>query len=138
MGQRERKSGWLLALPLVLLSAAFGTAPGIVIADESDDLKAMIARKNAIRAGRAKAQTCTRCHGRNGIHQLAVRADWQDSDGDFAIARLRAFREGTLSNEVMNAVAAPLSDEDMVAIGVWLDSLKEDTDKKPPQSPLNP
>jgi len=109
----------------VLLSAAFSFAPGIVIVDENDDLTAMIARKNAIRAARAKTQTCMRGHGRNGIHQLAVRADWQDSDQDFAIARLRAFQEGSLSNDVMNAVAAALSDEDMVAIGVWLDPLKE-------------
>ena len=94
------------------------------VADEQGNaLKSMIATKNAIKAGRAKAQTCTRCHGRDGVHRLALRAGWKDSDGQFAIVKLRAFRDGQESHAVMSAVASTLSDQDIEQIALWLDSL---------------
>ena len=95
-----------------------------VVADEQGNaLKSMIATKNAIKAGRAKAQSCTRCHGRDGVHQLALRAGWKDSDGQFAIVKLRAFRDGQESHVVMSAVASTLSDQDIEQIALWLDSI---------------
>jgi cytochrome c553 len=93
--------------------------------DAADAIKAMMARKAAITAGRAKAQSCTRCHGRDGIHHLAVRAGWKESDGQFAMVHLRAFRDGTVAHVIMNAVASELNDEDIVHIAAWLDSLAE-------------
>lgn len=92
---------------------------------EADAIKAMIARKAAVRAGRAKAQSCTRCHGRDGIHHLAIRAGWQGSDGQYAMVQLQAFRDGRVSHEVMSAVASVLADEDIAQIGTWLDSLAD-------------
>lgn len=109
-----------IALSLTLLLAL--SSP--VLADANDDaLKAMIATKAAIKAGRAKAQICTRCHGRNGIHQLAVKAGWKDSDGQFVMTKLRALRDGKEAHQVMSAVAKGLKDNDIVQIALWLDSL---------------
>ncbi|MFK7860095.1 MAG: cytochrome c [Granulosicoccus sp.] len=106
----------LTMTPFLCLSTAFNLA----IADTQDDaLKAMI----AIKAGRSKAQVCTRCHGRDGIHQLALRAGWKDSDGQFAIVRLRSLRDGKTTHPVMSAVASGLKDEDLMQIALWLDSL---------------
>ncbi|MFK7996491.1 MAG: cytochrome c [Granulosicoccus sp.] len=110
----------LVALSLMLLAGSFNPA----MADaQSDALKAMIANKAAIKAGRAKAQTCTRCHGRDGIHQLAVRAGWKDSDGQFALVKLRALRDGKVSHQVMSTVAAGLKDQDILQIALWLDAI---------------
>lgn len=104
----------------MLLAGSFNPA----MADaQSDALKAMIANKAAIKAGRAKAQTCTRCHGRDGIHQLAVRAGWKDSDGQFALVKLRALRDGKVSHQVMSTVAAGLKDQDILQIALWLDAI---------------
>lgn len=113
-----RTSAIICCLTMLVLS--FNPA----VADEQGDaIKSMIAIKNAIKAGRAKGQTCTRCHGRNGVHQLAVRAGWKDSDGQFAIVKLRAFRDGKESHAVMSAVASVLNDQDIEQIALWLDSL---------------
>ncbi|MFK7853598.1 MAG: cytochrome c [Granulosicoccus sp.] len=115
--------------PVIGLAFACLTATcNPVWADSTDDiqgdaLRAMIANKAAIRAGRAKAQTCTRCHGRDGIHRLALRAGWKGSDGQFAIAKLREFRDGKVSHQVMSAVAAGLKETDILQIAQWLDSL---------------
>lgn len=110
---------------LLVIFISFMAQPfNMAVADEQDDaLKAMIASKVAIKAGRAKAQTCTRCHGRDGIHQLALRAGWKESDGQFAIVQLRALRDGKMSHPVMSAVASSLKDEDIMQIALWLDSL---------------
>jgi cytochrome c553 len=111
----------VIALLIMLVASPLQTA----FADEAENIKAMMARKAAIKVGRAKAQSCTRCHGRDGIHFLAVRAGWKDSDGQFAIVRLRALRDRTEAHAVMSAVANELKDEDIIQIAVWLDSLAE-------------
>lgn len=77
-----------------------------------------------VKAGRAKAQGCTRCHGRTGLKQLADRNKWGGTIGAFITKELVEFREKYRLHPVMNSVAAPLTDEDILQISVWFDSLK--------------
>ena len=76
-----------------------------------------------IKAGRAKAQGCTRCHGRHGIRQAAKTSRFEGSTGAFATRELLAFREGSRNHVIMSGVAKTLSDDDIRAISAWLDSL---------------
>lgn len=64
-----------------------------------------------------KAQPCAACHGAAGI---SVNPEWPNLAGQHAsyIAKqLGHFKAGTRKNDLMSAMAAGLSDEDMQALG---------------------
>ena len=73
-----------------------------------------------IEAGRAKAaQVCAACHGANGVsvsdtipHLAAQRAGYLE-------AQLKALKDGTRKNPVMNAMAAQLSPADMTNLAAF-------------------
>lgn len=88
-------------------------------------LKAEMIREVAIKTGRAKAQGCTRCHGRTGLASLAKQSGWDDPISGYITRELVSFRSGYRSHAIMNAVAAPLSDEDILQISLWFESLSE-------------
>lgn len=91
---------------LLVLSAALAFAPGSMAQD--------------IEAGRAKAaQVCAACHGANGVsvsdtipHLAAQRAGYLE-------AQLKALKDGTRKNAVMNAMAAQLSPADMTNLAAF-------------------
>lgn len=64
-------------------------------------------------AGAARAATCVACHGPNGN---SVNPEWPKLAGQHAsylYPSLKAFKSGERKAPIMNAQAAPLSDEDM-------------------------
>jgi len=77
-----------------------------------------------IKKGRAKAQGCTRCHGRKGIATAAKKAGMSSTVGFFAKTELEAFKSGSRVHPIMTAVAKALSEEDIRYIAIWLDSLQ--------------
>jgi len=79
----------------------------------------------SVTSGRAKAQGCTRCHGRNGIQALAEKTGWTDSISSFVTRRLTDLREGVSHHAVMTDIAAVLSDEDIRDISAWIQSLSD-------------
>lgn len=71
------------------------------------------------RAGRAKAQMCSNCHGVDGI---AVAPDAPNLAGESAAyiaSQLTAFKEGRRSHEQMSIVAAGLSAQDIADLARW-------------------
>lgn len=69
--------------------------------------------------GRAKAQVCTACHGPDGN---SVNPEWPNLAGQHAaylLAQTQAFKTGARTNANMNAMAAPLSDQDMADIAAY-------------------
>lgn len=73
-------------------------------------------------AGRAKAQTCSVCHGPSGI---AVAPDTPNLAGQpetYLVRQLRAFRAGERRHEVMNVIAKPLTDDDIANLAAWFSS----------------
>lgn len=95
----------------------FSLNPFIVAVVQADDNAALI------KQGRAKAQGCTHCHGRNGIAEAANRAG-AESVGLFAREELLAYKSGTRSHPTMSAIAQALSDDDIDLIARWLDSVQ--------------
>jgi cytochrome c553 len=71
----------------------------------------------------AKPELCAACHGeagisdKEGIPSLAGQPDY------FVQWQLVFFRSGTRKNELMSPVAAPLSDEDVRALGAYFAAL---------------
>ena len=75
-------------------------------------------------AGRAKAQACTVCHGPLG---LSVTPDAPHLAGQPAIyvaAQLRAYRSGARKHEVMAVMAKPLTDDDILNLAAWFNSIR--------------
>lgn len=100
---------------LMLLTPCYATAK-----DEStNDLE------KVIKQGRAKAQGCTRCHGRNGMQKAAKQSDWDYSVSTFVIKQLLLFRGNRRSHEIMNAVAKPLTNLDIYEIALWYESVSK-------------
>src|SRR5687767_6714184 len=91
---------------LIVLSIALAFAP----ASQAQDIE----------AGRAKAaQVCAACHGANGVsvsdtipHLAAQRAGYLE-------AQLKALKDGTRKNPIMNAMAAQLSPADMTNLAAF-------------------
>lgn len=67
--------------------------------------------------GKTKAMACGACHGMDG--NSVTNPEWPNLAGQHAsylVEQLKAFKAGTRKNINMNAMAAPLSEEDMVDI----------------------
>lgn len=70
-------------------------------------------------AGKAKSITCAACHGADGN---SVNPAWPSIAGQHAtylVDQLRAFKQGSRNNVLMNAQAMALSDEDMANLAVY-------------------
>lgn len=75
-------------------------------------------------AGRQKATACAVCHGPLG---LSMRPDAPSLAGQpeiYLVAQLRAYRSGARHHEIMNVIAKPLSDDDIVQLAAWYASIK--------------
>lgn len=70
-------------------------------------------------AGKQKSQVCQGCHGVDGnstsdqIPKLAGQYD------EYIIKQMRNYQNGTRSHELMNGMAAPLSDKDLADIAAY-------------------
>lgn len=75
-------------------------------------------------AGRAKAQSCSVCHGPLGI---AVHPEAPHLAGQpliYLVAQLKHYRNGTRHHEVMNVIAKPLTDAEIDDLAAWFASIK--------------
>jgi cytochrome c553 len=75
---------------------------------------APVAHAADIEAGKAKAATvCAACHGAAGVSVDDATPHLAAQRSGYLEAQLKAFKEGTRKNPLMNAIAAQLSPEDM-------------------------
>jgi cytochrome c553 len=74
-------------------------------------------------AGKAKAITCTACHGPEGNSQNPLWPNIAGQNAKYLALQLKAFKEGTRKNPLMNSQAMMLSDEDMADLAVYFESL---------------
>ena len=65
---------------------------------------------------------CTACHGSNGISRNPRIPNLAGQQSDYLVAQLRAFRGGTRKNDLMESVAAQLSDADIIALAHYWNS----------------
>ena len=70
------------------------------------------------------ARGCIGCHGAGGVSVVATYPSLKGKDRDFISKNLTDFRSGARKNQVMNAMAAGLKDEDIVNLAAYINSLK--------------
>lgn len=76
-----------------------------------------------VQAGRERAQPCLACHGAQGLSQMPGVPSLAGNGDQFLQWQLVFFRSGRRKNEVMNAMAAPLSDADIRNLGAYFATL---------------
>jgi cytochrome c553 len=92
--------------PIVPLLAALACAAPALAAD--------------IEAGRARAVTvCAACHGATGISVAESIPNLAAQRAGYLAAQLRALKDGTRKNAMMNAIAAQLSAEDIANLAAY-------------------
>lgn len=103
-----RRSHWAL---LLITSLCFG-AMTIGKAGAAD-----------AKAGKAKSQACSVCHGAAGISTLPDAPNLAGQPEIYLSNQLRAFRGGERRHEVMTVVAKSLSDDDIADLAAWFSSI---------------
>jgi len=68
--------------------------------------------------------TCAACHGQNGISVLPMYPNLAGQKMEYLTAQLKAFRDGTRVNPIMNPMAKGLSDTDIANLALYLSTLK--------------
>jgi len=67
---------------------------------------------------------CIGCHGAGGISAVPTYPSLNGQSADFVRKNLKDFRSGARKNNVMNAMAAGLSDQEIYNLGSYIGSLK--------------
>ncbi len=76
-----------------------------------------------IDTGREKARACTACHGANGVSIGGDIPNLAGQQVDYLVKQLKAFREGTRKNPLMNAMAGQLTDTEIDNVAAFFNSL---------------
>jgi cytochrome c553 len=77
-----------------------------------------------IEAGKAKVATvCAACHGANGVSVSDAIPNLAAQRAGYLEAQLKALKEGTRKNPLMNPIAAQLSPEEMANVAAYFASL---------------
>src|ERR1700692_4287576 len=87
-------------------------------------LIAPVAQAADIEAGKIKVATvCAACHGANGVSVSDAIPNLAAQRAGYLEAQLRALKDGTRKNPLMNAIAAQLTAEDMANAAAYFASL---------------
>ena len=73
--------------------------------------------------GKAKALTCTACHGPEGNSSSALWPNIAGQNAPYLVAQLKAFKDGTRQDPLMTSQAMLLSDQDIADLSVYFESL---------------
>jgi len=76
-----------------------------------------------VASGKAAALPCMSCHGENGISVSAAIPNLAGQKPGYVAAQLKAFRSGTRTNPMMQAMASQLSDQDIDNLAAFWGSL---------------
>ena len=74
-------------------------------------------------AGKARALTCTACHGPEGNSVSALWPNIAGQNANYLLAQMKAFKDGSRVDPLMTSQAMILSDEDMANLAVYFESL---------------
>jgi cytochrome c553 len=104
----------LTARCLLLLVALTGCALAATVGEAAADAD----------IGEAKAEACAACHGDNGISKTESIPSLAAQPDSFLQWQLVFFRSGARKSEIMEPIAAQLSNEDVRDLGAYFASLK--------------
>jgi cytochrome c553 len=75
-----------------------------------------------LEAGSKKARACQVCHGKGGHSTNPSYPILAGQHAQYIQKQLRAFRDGTRKDPIMNGMAAPLSDQDIEDVAAYFQS----------------
>lgn len=74
-------------------------------------------------AGKTKAAMCVACHGANGVSTNELWPSLAAQGNAYLVKQLKAFRDGTRKDPLMEPMAKPLSDKDIEDISAYYSTL---------------
>ncbi len=77
-----------------------------------------------VAAGRAKSVQCAVCHGSNGVSILPDAPNLAGQNNIYLVKSLRDFKSGARKDEMMNLMAANLSDADIDNLAAYYQSIE--------------
>ena len=80
-------------------------------------------------AGKKKARACQVCHGKGGVSTNPTYPVLAGQHAQYIVKQLKAFRNGTRKDPIMNGMAAALTDQDMEDIGAYFESTRQSASK---------
>lgn len=104
----------------IKLAPLFAMA-GLVLAGFQAQAESLI--NGSADAGKARALTCTACHGVEGNSANPMWPNLAGQHAPYVAAQLQAFRDGTRQDPLMSAQAMALSDDDIANLAVYFESL---------------
>ena len=76
-------------------------------------------------AGQKQYQaTCAACHGANGISIAPIYPNLDGQKNEYLVSQLKAFRDGSRKNAIMEPMAKGLSDTEIANIAAYVSTLK--------------
>lgn len=89
---------------------------------------ALVINTNAVAgdaaAGKQKAESCVSCHGRGGKSTNPNNPNLAGQKKNYLIKALKAYKDGSRKDPMMNSLAAGLSDADIENIAEYYSSVK--------------
>ena len=83
-----------------------------------------VAQAADVEAGKAKVATvCAACHGANGVSVSDTIPNLAAQRPAYIEAQLKALKQGTRKNPIMNAIAGQLSEQDIANVAAYFSSL---------------
>lgn len=76
-----------------------------------------------VTAGMGTAATCAACHGLNGISVSADIPNLAGQKAEYLVAQLKAFKDGSRKNPLMNAIAPQLEEVEMENVAAYFSGL---------------
>lgn len=77
-----------------------------------------------IEAGKAKAATCTACHGVEGASTNDMWPNLKGQKAGYLSKQIKAFKDGSRKDPLMSSMASSLSDADIENVAAYFSSLK--------------
>jgi cytochrome c553 len=117
-------------LPVAAIVAAAGVfAPahaqvGAIRAGQADDLRAVYATTQDIAEGRRVMESCTRCHGANGVSATPGVPHVAGQRAAYLYLKLRDYQKGVRDDPAMVPVVKFLADDALVKVSAYMASLE--------------
>ena len=82
-----------------------------------------LAMAGDVAAGKAKAATCSACHGANGVSASPMYPNLAGQQEQYMVKAIKAYKSGERGDPTMKAMVAPLSDTDIENLSAYFASL---------------
>ena len=125
-------TGLTLVVVLLAATAAFAqnntsnplTGSADADVDSAESIKLRSGTGNPV-AGREKSQLCQGCHGEYGVSTEPLIPKLAGQYARYIAKELRNYQAGTRSHQIMNAMAATISDDDLADVASYFASQKK-------------